>query len=233
MKFVFLRDDDVFKLDWKLEKFCQLILSLKMPVIFGVIPKKITPTTVNFLNQLKQKHFDLIDIVQHGYQHKNYSLDPNCKYEFGLKRTYLQQKSDILAGKKLMEKYFGRNFTPAFIPPFHGYNLDTLKVINELSYKVFSAGKKTSFPNKFFLDLPARMSLSVYLKNHTKTLNLKEMIIKFTRACFGSKVLGIVLHHQDLDDFESVGKFFRFIQMKSKKSEIKLINFSAILKLKK
>ncbi len=233
MKFVFLRDDDVFELDWKLRKFCQLILALKMPVIFGVIPKKITPATVNFLNQLKEEYPDLIDIVQHGYQHKNYSQNSNYKYEFGPKRTYLQQKNDILAGKKLMEKYFGKNFTPAFIPPFHGYNLDTLKVINELGYKIFSAGKKTNFPSKFFLDLPAKISLNIYLKNQTRTLNLKEMIIKFTNACFNSKVLGIVLHHQDLDDFKSIGKFFRFIQMKSKKSEIKLINFSAILKLRK
>lgn len=231
MKYVFIRDDDVFELSQKLEEFWQLSSKWRIPVIFGVIPKKIDSSTVKFLLRAKRKEPELIDIVQHGWEHKNYGSGKN-KYEFGDFRTYNQQKKDILKGRKLMEKYFGEEFFPAFVPPFHGYNKETLKIIDQLRFKIFSGGKKTNLKKTNFLDLPARISLNKYTKEKAFTLSLEEIAKRIVEEINFSplNVWGVLLHHKDIEDFKIVNKTIKILKIYEKDKKIKLTNFSQLLK---
>ncbi len=232
MKYIFIRDDDVSELSQNLERLWKLCSKWKAPIVFGAIPKKINPSAVKFLLKVKKQEPELVDIVQHGWEHKNYGSEKE-KYEFGKTRNYSQQKKDILNGKKLMKKYFGKDFFPAFIPPFHGYDENTLKIISQLKFKVFSGGEKTNLKGIPFLDLPTRVSLNKYTKKEPLTFPLEEIIKKIVRELnFGPlNVWGVLLHHRDIQNFEVVDKTIRALKIYEKNKKIKLINFSRLTEL--
>ena len=164
MKYIYIRNDDVYKDDKKFRTIFSILKGNDLPVVHGIIPQLATKSLAGFLNKEKNKAPDLIDITQHGWKHTNYGNKINNKYEFGPCRSFNQQKQDISKGYSKMEKLFGKNFTPAFIPPYHGYNKNTLEAINELEIPMFSANKKTSFKSKKFIDLPIDIALNYYDK---------------------------------------------------------------------
>ena len=57
-------------------------------------------------------------------------------------RRDLRSPSVRISGKglKKMRLAFGEYFTPAFVPPYHGYDERTLQVLHEEGFQVFSAG---------------------------------------------------------------------------------------------
>jgi len=230
MKFIFIRNDDVDKLNKNLEKFLGICLKYEIPIVFGVIPKKVRKETIKLLNRMKKNYPDLITIAQHGWSHKNYSPKPENKYEFGPLRSYEQQKKDILKGKKVMEKNFKKGFSPIFIPPYHGYDENTLKIINEEGFKIFSSGEKTDYKQAKFIDLPVKISLNKYNHKTSKTITLKEMLKKIVKILNSrQKFWGILIHHSDIDDFTKIDKLFRLLKKYEKMKKIKLISLSKLL----
>ena len=235
-KLLFIRNDDVYNYT---ENFKNLFLSFKkysIPVIYGIIPNLIEKKLVHFLNKEKKKNSHLLDITQHGFSHKNYSKNKENKYEFGPTRTYIQQKQDIYKGYLKMQKLFGNNFTPAFIPPYHGYDFKTLKIINELKIPIFSAGYKTMFKDKSFLDLPAQVSTNKY--NHKgKPLfsSLDEIIRNFVIAKNRYLITGILIHPNTLNykSFKILKDFFKILNKLRNRNTIEIVTFSQILKYKR
>ncbi|MCF7888403.1 MAG: DUF2334 domain-containing protein [Candidatus Omnitrophica bacterium] len=220
---IFLRDDDIYSYDHNFLSTFNLLKSYKIPVILGVIPEKIERKLVNFLNKEKKNNNYQFDIAQHGWSHKNYSKDIKNKYEFGPLRNYQQQKKDITKGYIKMKQLFGKNFTPAFIPPYHGYDDNTLKIINELKIPLFSAGEKIALKKGKFLDLPAQLSLNDYgPKGKPIQLTAKTLIKRFYFSINRYKILGMVFHHYVIKNKKQIKQFETFVKFlaKSQKEEI-------------
>ncbi len=235
MKFTFIRDDDVYKDSLKFRYIFFFLKKIKIPTIYGVIPQKVEKKLVEFLKKEKKKDPNLIDIVQHGWKHKNYSKDINNKYEFGPTRSYIQQKKDILKGYKKMQKLFGEYFTPAFVPPYHGYNSTTLNIIEELKIPLFSGEKINTRKN--FLNLPIKISLNDYSDKKMKILDPKISIKKFLFYLNSNseKTIGIVFHHSGIlskNDLNNFKIFCFFLKKLEKEKKIKFILFSSLLKRK-
>ena len=55
-KIVYIRDDDVFRLDKTFLKVFRLFKKYKIPLIYAVIPKSTTKELVAFLNKEKKKN---------------------------------------------------------------------------------------------------------------------------------------------------------------------------------
>lgn len=234
-KTIFIRDDDVYRIDGSFMALFDFCLQHKIPVAYGVIPKKATPDLAKLLNKTKENHPLLIDIIQHGWQHRNYNTDLTDKYEFGGRRNYLQQKKDIQKGLDKMTGLFGRNFTYAFCPPYHGYSLTTLKIINELKFAIFSADKLNPDRKSTFLDLPACVSLNEYTASgepmNTNTPNLIKKIIRCLDYGDG-RPLGIILHHRTLKSRkarQNLFRFFLFLNRLRRKKVVKLVSLSELL----
>jgi peptidoglycan/xylan/chitin deacetylase (PgdA/CDA1 family) len=236
-KIIFIRDDDAYKVDGSFKNIFEFCLTQKIPIIYGIIPKKITLDLIKLLNKNKNKNPHLIDIVQHGWQHKNYNPDLTNKFEFGPTRNYQQQKRDIEKGLNTMLKYFNKNFTPAFVPPYHGYNQITLKIINELNFPIFSAENTNRIENKRFLDLPAQISLNKYTNEGKPQpvdfLTLTKDLIRYLNS--ESNFLGMVFHHRVLTneiELKDMQKIFLFLKKLVQKKYIQIVLFSDILKQK-
>lgn len=235
MKYVYLRNDDVYKSDKNFKRIFTTLKEYKIPVVHGVIPKPATKSLALFLNKEKRKNPKLIDIAQHGWQHINYGGKIKNKYEFGPLRNIAQQRKDILKGYLKMKKLFGKNFTPAFIPPYHGYNKNTLKIIDELKIPIFSANKKTIIKKKRFLDLPINIALNVYDKKSRPVMLKTERMIKQLLTSLNTKgsIKGILLHHNLIKtdkDFKEFSMFLLFLKQMEDRKAIKLSLFSDFLK---
>jgi peptidoglycan/xylan/chitin deacetylase (PgdA/CDA1 family) len=199
-----------------------------------MIPKLVERKLIEFLNKEKTKNPKLFDIVQHGWSHKNYSKNLTNKYEFGSSRNYSQQKQDIAKGYKKMQRLFGKNFTPAFIPPYHGYNTTTLKIINDLKIVIFSANKINILRKKQFIDLPVGLSLNQYPKQGVSfPFEAMPKIKSFLEFLSNpNKLLGILFHHNALEsnkDLFQMKLFLSLIKNLSKEDNFKFILFSGIL----
>lgn len=156
-KFLFIRNDDVWALDKSFQEFFDFMFKQKIPVVYGVIPAKLQEDTALFLRRAKQEAPNLLDIVQHGYTHRNYAAPGEHQYEFGPVRTYAQQFEDISQGMQIMRRWFGELVTPGFISPYHAYDANTIDAIEALNIPLHSARLKVPHRGKKFIDLPAQI----------------------------------------------------------------------------
>lgn len=234
-KILYIRDDDVAEFTSVFADLFKFFKNHKIPINYGVIPQLIENKLVDFLNREKQMNPQLFDITQHGFSHKNYNTDMENKYEFGPVRTFFLQKQDITKGYKKMKQFFGKNFTPVFIPPYHGYDENTLKVIKKLGMPIFSAGEKTKMEKKPFLDFPAQISLNDYDNQGAPlSVNAKELIKKVA-ASLKSPVnpQGMVFHHSAVNStakLKQLKLFFLFLNKLNQEKQIKIVCFHSFLK---
>src|SRR5208283_766088 len=118
-------------LDRQFRFFFEQAIDRGIPVVYAVIPGKMDRGLIRFLCRAKERTPRLLDIVQHGWIHANHSVKAGIKYEFGASRSLKSQRTDIQQGHKKMRLAFGEHLTSAFVPPYHGYDERTLRVLYE------------------------------------------------------------------------------------------------------
>lgn len=234
IKRVFIRDDDVYKKDGVLLSLMEFCLQKDIPVVYAVIPATLTRSLAKKLNSAKREFPHLIDIVQHGWRHVNHNARSSCKYEFGSGRSYGQQKEDMRKGRDKMLHFFGKNFTPAFVPPYHGYDRTTLSLVRGMKLKIFSADRTLERGGNDFLNLPAELSLNRYSKDgRPLPLSLRVLAKRtFRQLRTGGSCLGLVFHHRSLKKkahLEDFKKFLLMLKILAEEGHIRLTLFSDYL----
>jgi peptidoglycan/xylan/chitin deacetylase (PgdA/CDA1 family) len=194
---LFIRDDDAWTLDKSFRFFFDLALERQLPVVYAVIPGKMDQGLIRFLRGAKAKTPQLLDIVQHGWMHTNHSKIQGKKYEFGLTRSKELQREDIQQGSKRMRLAFRDQFTPAFVPPYHGYDRNTLRVLSEENFKLFSAGIPRTGDKKPFMEIPAQVSFSQYNQGEKSIYKAKDVVAALARVLARKSLAGVLTHHSD------------------------------------
>jgi hypothetical protein len=223
---LFFRNDDVrATLDTPLVEITNLFIENEIPLTHAVEPGNISPEVINWLLDIKSKYPNLIEIMQHGFDH---SVKNNiCIGEFGGQRNYEEQYADICKGKDLMNKYFGNLWFPAFCFPNGTYNFNAMKAVTDNGFKVVNGGweidlkhnlfyfvshlmnKELFFKYKVPYNLEYRpknkifqinMNISIIDKYHDEEtasimLSLAELITE-TKRFIAEKTIGILLHHR-------------------------------------
>lgn len=232
---VFLRDDDVDKDSENFFLLREFLLKEEIPIVYGVIPYSLEKSLAIQLLHSKQQHDTLIDIVQHGYRHRNYHHDDCDKYEFGPKRTYQQQYQDIFDGKQLMDQYFGQYHVSAFVPPYHGFDQNTLQVLSELNFTCFSADRTSLKIPRGMLNFPVQVSLNDYAENGTPLcLSAKEMLLRVYRQLVQEKIIGLVFHHyviQTKEQRQEMKTFLLGLARMRQQKKIQILLLSSIMKI--
>jgi len=228
----FIRNDDVWTLDPEFRFFFDSAIDHCLPVVHAVIPGKMDQGLIRFLCRAKEKTPQLLDIVQHGWVHANHSLDAGTKYEFGALRSLKSQREDIQQGLKKMRLAFGEHFTPAFVPPYHGYDERTLQVLHEEGFQVFSAGIRRSEKSKRFIEIPAQVSFSRYEQGQKSIYNARDVVGLLARGIHRRPLSGVVTHHADFTTAafrKELTRFFDCITALEAKKGWRVLLFSDIL----
>jgi|GEM_PF-844813 len=193
---IFFRDDDADELTPRLKKLVEMFIRLEVPLDLAIIPGKVTSETADYLISVKKKYPNIIYYHQHGYTHKNHGIEK--KMEFGGGRSYEKQYEDIKEGRELMNKFFN-DWENAFTPPHHGYDVNTIKALEELRFDCLSLGAKYPNGNYRIKILPAQVDLMCWQKPYNfKRVRLIRAELK--RALRQNKIVGIVSHHEYFSD---------------------------------
>ncbi|MBF0504771.1 MAG: DUF2334 domain-containing protein [Candidatus Omnitrophica bacterium] len=195
--YIFIRNDDVWTMDRPFRFFFQQASKRSIPVVYAVIPGKMEPGLVRFLCRAKERTPKLLDIVQHGWVHANHSAVAGKKYEFGISRSLKAQREDIRLGQKKMRQAFGKLFTPAFVPPYHGYDERTFRVLHEEGFQIFSAGRRSFQKEKRFIEMPAQVPFSRYDQSQRSVHSARDILETLARRIYRRPLSGVLMHHVD------------------------------------
>ncbi len=234
MSIMFFRNDDVRGvLDKELIQITDLFIKYRIPITHAVEPANVTPEVIEWLLSVKKNHPDLIEIMQHGYDHT--IKNEQRKGEFGGQRTYDEQYADIKAGKDLMNQYFSDQWFECFNFPYAPYNPAAIKAVNDVGYKVLSSHYNSEWKRRIFYFV-GHVLRKGYLLNHHVSWNLRqypgtslfeidmnagfickytneqtgsemlsvEDLVELTRKYFGQRTIGILLHHRYHDTQEKI-----------------------------
>lgn len=232
---LFIRDDDACRLNKHFRLFFDAAMEREVPVVYAVIPGRLEKEMIQFFRRAKEKRPDLLDIVQHGWTHENHSKVKGKKYEFGTSRSLETQREDVAQGFEIMHHAFGKYFTPAFVPPYHGYDRHTLKVINQSGFEVFSAHARVRL--KGCVNMPVHVSFTRYGKDGVHAIPPASAVLEevMKKAC-GKSIIGVVTHHGDFKTataHREWGRFLDGIDLLRKKKNWRVHLFSDILRMKR
>lgn len=226
-KKIFFRNDDVRNtLDESLVELTNLHKEFKIPITYAVEPANVSQEVVGWLINEKKHNPNLIEIIQHGYNH-NFDNKYSYRMEFGKHRGYQDQYKDLKLGKDLMNEYFGDLWFQAITFPYGSFNNDTIKAISDLGYLASSTsisfsrkhqvknnigrflklnnicGKKVSYhlkkrPQSNMLDVGVSVNfIKKYISEEEAIhYNLHELQLKILENLKQTNVIGFLLHHR-------------------------------------
>lgn len=165
MSVVFFRNDDVRgALDDSLVRITDLFIKHRISITHAVEPANLTPEVVAWLLRVKKDHPDLIEIMQHGYDHS--VKNKQQLGEFGGQRTYEEQYADIKAGKDLMNRYFGDLWFECFNFPYAPYNPAAIRAVNDIGYKVLNSHYNLDWKRRIYYFLGHLLNRGFWLGHH-------------------------------------------------------------------
>ena len=192
---LFLRDDDVVEDEPSLRQLLALCARHELPINLAVIPGRLTESAINYLKQPS----GLIELHQHGWQHVNHETTGK-KCEFGASRDYAAQRADLAAGQAQMNAAFGTNWFPAFTPPWNRCTATTASALVELGFRALSRdASQPSFDDPGLPELPVTLDLFRWREGATLR-SLNELTDELSRQIANADRIGIMLHHQVMDD---------------------------------
>ena len=188
---VFFRNDDVREtLDDSLIDMTNIFIKHNIPICHAVEPANVSAEVIDWLNNTKKKHPNLLEIVQHGYCHKlNVKEKVGGKIrqgEFGGNRSYKEQYDEILKGKELLDSYFGKNWFQVFTFPYGARNDAAINAVNNAEFLVLNGGYSPKIKYRIFYLLGKILRKRIlfgrrvsYNLNKIPSTNLMEIDVSF------------------------------------------------------
>jgi len=130
------RDDDATEPSDALEKLAGLSDKWKVPLALAVIPSRLKPELIDFLQARK-----LITVLQHGYAHENYAAPNQRKLELGGTHDTARIIADLAQGYQILERHFTDSFNPVLVPPWNRMDDGLLLRLNEIGFAGISTMK--------------------------------------------------------------------------------------------
>lgn len=192
---IFLRDDDADDDLEALRSLFDVTLASSVPLNLAIIPGTLSDAGIRLLDNHKHLHPDLFGLNQHGWLHLNHEKEGR-KCEFGPSRAFDQQREDISKGRGLLEKVFGDKFYPAFIPPWNRCTDETLRVLDQLNFKVFSKDRgKALVTGHAFQEISSTLDLYRW-KGNPAMKAPEELVAELLAQMRAVDPIGLLLHHK-------------------------------------
>lgn len=205
-KLLWIRVDDVGIYSNNFSKLVNLFVKYDLPVVYAVIPSKLEQQTICLISKLKN-----FVISQHGYSHKNYSLEYQC--ELADNRDIKKVLTEMKKGKKLLQQTFGNKFYSLLTPPFNKIDIKCAKFL-EKEYDCISifANSSTSFKKDFNPNVDIiNWHINAFEDKNFILQQIKKSLINFDH-------LGVCIHSEYLTEnsFIILDEIFSFLTNNTK-----------------
>ena len=196
----FFRDDDAGWANRQLDHLLDLFAKRDLPIDLAVIPASLTDTLTDALLDRIEHRAERIGLHQHGYTHSNHE-QRGRKYEFGNERSYLQQLTDIRHGWRILRERLDGHLQPIFTPPWNRCTQSTVEALQALGFKGLSRdiGAK---PLAIGIIEEFPVHIDWCKKQRDGSCGNQWLASRLVERIADSDVLGIMLHHENLDDVE-------------------------------
>ncbi len=104
------RDDDAIQPTAALDRLLGLG---SQPLALAVIPAEMVPELAGYLTGRK------VDVLQHGYSHRNHEPPEAKKAELGAARPAAAVREELRRGARLLAAAFGAQALPVLVPPWN------------------------------------------------------------------------------------------------------------------
>lgn len=213
-KAIFFRDDDAAEVTDNLVRLINIFHRHEVPLHLSVIPGQLTEECAHFIRVQMRESGGLIEIGQHGYIHKNYSTSGNrfAQYEFGENRTFEQQRADILKGREILHRHFGRRID-IFTPPWHGFDKNTICILSDEKFLGLSGVYNKVLPTvENRLDyIPVHMNFNKIKASGEWYTEQNCEILKYILLCKEDHI-GLLMHHKAFNCDEEFRQLERLLQ---------------------
>lgn len=199
---VFRMDDYSDNSNLKIEeKIFETFSELSIPLIVGIVPfttdeekriVKINHEKIDLISHYKNQN--LFNFALHGYTHKNNSNDKRFKYEFNYLPLDTQSKI-LIEGKNFLESITGRKID-IFIPPWNGYDSNTIYALKKTRFKIISAGIRG-----FSIDSDIK-----YLPLTTTIKELKEVFQQNVKIRLKDVLIVVNIHSYEFENLEDINE---------------------------
>ena len=195
---VVVRLDDVRSLCERLEGVWGLLERHGVPLHLGVIPSDLTPAAAASLRERASRSRARVSAQQHGYRHVNHGADKR-RFEFGDARDAAEQRSDIRAGRAILERELGDLFEPIFVPPWDRLGESTLEILADEGYLAVSVIETSASPESDRVPRIAMTTDPVKWRPEPVHRPWDETVREVTHALSERGYAGIELHHEIID----------------------------------
>ncbi|MGE0886330.1 MAG: polysaccharide deacetylase family protein [Blastocatellales bacterium] len=226
---VFVRDDDVDEAEASLHQLLNRFLELEIPINLEIIPGLLTGSAIATLKRHRQLRPDLFELNQHGWLHVNHETEGR-KCEFGAKRNYEQQQTDIRRGQEVLRNAFGEAFSPVFTPPWNRCTEETHRALDQLGFAAISK-LQSKQPVVGYGLRELSVTLDIFRWQGGATLKpADEIIAELVSQLRELDMVGIMLHHKVMDD--TAFEFIRQLLDELRRSEaVSFHTFRGLLKM--
>lgn len=180
------------------------ILRNDMSVTLGVVPGLDIDKDAVIKNYLVSKSTNpRVEIAQHGYTHQEHYGQMNEKEAYRITKLGRQKMISILGVSPV-----------TFIPPYLEYNVDTLKAIKKLDFKIISPEEEYRIDKKILI-----VGYNVFTKSELSSeLNPVDNIVNGCNGYLNMRNLCVVLiHPQDYASSDGVNmdsvKYNEFVKL--------------------
>ena len=195
------RDDDVVSDSSELQRLFDIARRTRAVVALAVIPNDMDDGLPDALRNQPCVAW------QHGYRHL-WRLDDDERGfeqgEFGPGRALESMMADAVSGWRAMDRVFGEQWEPVFVPPFHALAPEFKAVIPSLGYRGLSSGLPFIEPIPTLAEVSAEVDIMDwpnrrFLGNAAAADLVSEQLRARRSGDKGSEPIGILTHHLAMD----------------------------------
>jgi hypothetical protein len=208
------RDDDARIANNKLHRI--LTIRSTAPIALAVIPAGLDTTLIDLVTSNYN-----ISVLQHGWNHVNWSTNGERPSEFPETRSRGDVVSDLASGLNILKTCFPFTFRPVFVPPWHSCPAWMIDALTQLGFLAISRDAPL-FPlasSALALELNIEIDTSDWAHNG-RFIGLAELTKRLLRAFdtrrrldAWSAPIGLLTHHATLNsrDFDQLEEFVELL----------------------
>lgn len=217
------RDDDASAVTPELLRLLDLRETHDVPLGLAVVPATLKPALAEELDRLSSG----VQVLQHGFAHRNYARENEKKSEFGEHRPMNEMRKEIASGTMRLRSLLNRHFFPLFVPPWNRISASLLPALSEQGFRGISTfgPRATLEPVKGLRQINTHVDLIDW--RHGRGFKgsgrvIKEIVahLRSRRVERATEPTGVLSHHlaHDRDTWEFLDTLFDFTRARSEVS---------------
>ena len=227
--YVFFRDDDVAAPGRPFTQLLELFYQLRNPLNLAVVPAWLTRIRWQNIAAPGRSAEELWCWHQHGWRHANHETSGKNQ-EFGPGRSTAALESDIVRGRRRLEKLIGNNFFPVFTPPWNRCDKRTLQLLKKHDYVAVSRSQNPK--NSILKDLPDFcVNVDLHTRKDRNPVSDWANFLDELEKGIAAGLCGIMIHHNLMNAaaFEYLGILLKMI---TARKELHVVHFRDLARIK-